>query len=79
MAVLDASDSSAIEDQEPANRDVNFRRLELEPTPLELAHLLAELNFLRAQLTVLRSEADPPSGDAAEEDEAYAPSIAENW
>ncbi len=29
---------------------------EPEPTPLELAHLLAELNFLRAQLVLLRGE-----------------------
>ena len=71
MAVLEASRPSTSGEREGDDGGPPRNPFELDPTPLELAHLLAELNFLRAQLAVLQSELNPRSGDSGyDEDDA---------
>ena len=66
MAVLEVPSPTAAGDQDRQNEgtETSYSPFEADPTPLELAHLLAELNFLRAQLTVLRSVLTPHSDNS---------------
>lgn len=64
MAVLEVPNLTSPDDQGRLETPLSYSPFESDPTPLELAHLLAELNFLRAQLTVLRSVLTPHSDDS---------------